>query len=376
MRILIAHAAYRIPGGEDRYVQQQAELLGPHHDVELFVARNDELGSEGAAARRMLAPGQTRRSLGDLAGRFEPDLIHVHNVYPSLGASVHQLCRAREIPLVMTVHNHRLRCPNGYCFTEGEICHRCTGGNHVHAVLHECFPSRKQAIGYASALWIDRFVRRIERAVDLFIAPSEYMGSRLVEWGIEAERVTVIRNFTTMRLSRPSSDRYGVFAGRLSSEKGLDVLLRALAKAGDPPFEVVGDGPEQVALERLAAELKLSRLIFHGRMPAEDAHRVVGAARYFVMPSLWNENAPLAVFEAMAAGVPAIVTRRGGLTELEQMVVEAGDVTGLADAIDRLRHDGPLRDELAANARRFAVDHLTADAHRGKLEAAYAAVVR
>lgn len=375
MRVLIAHAFYRIPGGEDRYVQQQVELLGGHHDVELFSVRNDDLSGPGAAARHMLAPGRTRADLERIVESFRPDVIHVHNVYPALGAAPYQVSTARGIPLVMTVHNHRLRCPNGYRFTEGQICDRCIGGNTIHSVIHECFPTRKQAAVYASALWADRFVRHIDRSVSLFIAPSDYMADQLRGWGYADERIAVIRNFTD---ARPAAQRtagdHGVYAGRLSSEKGLDVLIRALKIADDPPFEMLGDGPLRASLEELATELGLTNLRFRGHVDRAELDDVLGSARYFVMPSLWHENAPLAVLEAMSAGVPVIVTRRGGLTELEQLVVDAGNPNELSEAIGRLRNDdGPHADLVTRAANVIA--GLSPELHRERLDEAYRSVL-
>lgn len=373
MRILVVHAFYRTPGGEDRYVEQLVELLGRGHDVELLSTNNDDL-ADVEAARKMLFPGSTARTIETAVERFRPDVMHVHNTYPSLGAAPHIVARRKLIPLVMTVHNHRLRCPNGYGFTEGESCRRCISGNHVHALLHPCFPSRKQAVGYATALWLDRFVRRVERSVDLFIAPSEYMAEQLRGWGVRS-RIQVIRNFSEERpLSNATGDR-GYFAGRLSSEKGLDVLLTALKTAGDPGFDVLGDGPLRYDLEEIARTLDLTNVRFHGRVDRDELARVIGEARYSVMPSLSDENAPLAVFESLSAGVPTIVTDRGGLPELGQTVVPAHDALALAEAIDRLRTDDDLHSSMAAAGRRFAAENLGPRIHLGLLESAYDSVM-
>lgn len=378
MRILIAHAFYRAPGGEDRYVQQQAELLSHSHDIELFRAHNEGLTGLAAARRMLVATGQ-RNEIAAVADAFKPDLIHIHNTYPAIGSAAHDVARRRRIPLVMTVHNHRLRCPNGYCFTEGAVCTRCTRGNHTHAVLHRCFPSRAQGVGYASALWVDRFVRQLEKQVALFIAPSEYMKGRLLSWGIPGHRTRVIRNFTDSE-PEPSqrSGPNGMYAGRLSSEKGIDVLLHALAISQDPPFDIYGDGPLSQPLQELAASLGLDRVTFHGRVSTETLRSALESARYFVMPSLSDENAPLAVLEALASGVPAIVTRRGGLPELvrhQELIVEAGDSASLAAAIERVRTDDELHSAAASEALRSVTEELSPTKHVELLENAYRTVL-
>ena len=89
----------------------------------------------------------------------------------------------------MTVHNLRLRCPNGLMFTDGAICRRCESGAYFNAVMHPCFPTRKQAASYASILWIHRFIMRLEQRIARFVVPSDFMRRRLSEWGISPERV-------------------------------------------------------------------------------------------------------------------------------------------------------------------------------------------
>ena len=182
---------------------------------------------------------------------FRPDVIHIHNSYPALGPAVFLGARNFGVPLVMTVHNYRLRCPNGYMFTEGSICMRCADGAYHNAVLHPCFPTKEQSVAYASSLWLHRFVLKLEGSISVLISPSEFMRATLLRWGIDGRRLTTIRNFTRIHAdAEASSGRYGVYVGRLSREKGVHVLLRALSAAGDPPFKIVGDGPDAEYLRK------------------------------------------------------------------------------------------------------------------------------
>jgi glycosyltransferase involved in cell wall biosynthesis len=378
LRILVAHAFYRIPGGEDRYVEQQVDLLRDRHTVELFAGRNSELPGSAAAARRMFSPTAMRSKIEAAIRSLSPDVVHVHNVYPALGASVHTAARRSNVPLVMTVHNYRLRCPNGYRFTEGRVCDRCIRGNHVPALIHDCFPSKTQALGYATALWLDRFVRRIDQTVDLFIAPSDFMADRLRSWGISADRIQMVRNFTNGWTGGPVEvGSHGVYVGRLSSEKGVDVLLQALHRCGDPPFVLLGDGPLHGPLEEMARDLGLRNVTFEGRVDRVQLDQILGTARYLVMPSLSDENSPLAVFEALARGVPAIVTDRGGLPELvdRSLVVTSGDHEDLARAIELVRLDDEVRARAADAARDFTRRELRPETHRERLEEAYGTAI-
>jgi glycosyltransferase involved in cell wall biosynthesis len=379
MRVLIAHSFYRLQGGEDRYVEQQLEVLGRAHEVELFARHNKGLPGGLASAARMTFARQLLAEAEEAITRFRPDIVHLHNAYPSLGPAVHLAAERTRTPLVMTVHNFRLRCPNGYMFTEDAPCRRCEGGLYVHATLHHCFPSRAQAASYAVGLWVHRFVLKLERRVALFIAPSEFVRTRMLEWGMPAERVRVVRNFTSFPLGSPDPGAYGMYLGRLSAEKGLDVLLRALEQAGDPPFRIVGDGPERDALGALAGALGLRNTEFLGQVPADRVGPLLARCRFVVFSSVWDENAPIAAMEAMAAARPLLVTRTGGLPELvaggEGLECERGDVRALAASLARVVGEDELCLQMGARAVERARAELTPERHLERLEAAYEAVL-
>jgi len=375
VRILIAHSFYRTPGGEDGYVRQQMELLRERHTVELLARQNAELSGGLSTVRGMTFSRGSNDDVESMVRDFRPDLIHLHNAYPSLGPSVHLVAAKRAVPLVMTVHNFRLRCPNGYMFTEGESCRRCEKGLYHNAVTHRCFPSRSQAAGYATALWAHRFLLRLDRKVSLYITPSEFVRRRMLEWGFEASRVEVVRNFTPVHEDSVEFGDYGLYLGRISSEKGIDVLLHALKEAGDPPFRIAGDGPILEDLEALAGRLGLQKTEFLGRLSRADVLPTLRRSRFATLPSLWDENAPLAALEAMALGKPLLVSRTGGLMELvangEGLSCPVGDVAALASALRELSTNDELCRELGSQASKRARAEFRAEAHLARLEEAY-----
>jgi glycosyltransferase involved in cell wall biosynthesis len=375
VRVLIAHSFYRVPGGEDRYVNEQVQLLAGRHQVDLLGARNTELAHGPRTAATMTFSPTKVRAVEARIRAFKPDVIHLHNLYPSIGPAVHLAAKRQNVPLVMTVHNLRLRCPNGLMFTQGKPCRRCEAGNYLNAVAHRCFPSPSQSSAYALALWMHRFLLRLEQKVDLFLTPSIFMQHRLQEWGISEGRTDVVRNFVASPPEVPGSGTFGIYVGRLSVEKGLDILLRALSVAGDPPFQIVGDGPMQHDVMALARRLDLKRTEFTGRLsPSEVAAKML-EARFLAMPSQCDENAPLSVLEAMASGRPVLISRRGGLPELVErgggLVTEAGDVQGLASNVRLLMTDDGLCSTLGGQALGIARDDFSAERHLSRLEAAY-----
>ena len=375
MRILIAHSFYRLGGGEDRYVRQQVDLLAAHHDVKLIETRNEDLSAGFKTAGQMIY-SHRRSEIEDIMDDHRPDVVHVHNVYPGLGPAVHLAASKRSIPLVMTVHNFRLRCPNGYMYTEGAVCRRCEGGLYLHGLVHRCFPSKKQASAYVSALWIHRFLLRLEDKVSMFLAPSDFMRSQLQKWKISPSRIEMVRNFTSIDpAANPDPGSYGIYVGRLSSEKGLHFLLTALKGAGDPPFKVVGDGPLLDDLITEAARLGLQRTEFVGAVPAVEVNAFMSRARFLVMPSESHENSPLAALEALACGRPLLVSDRGGLPELVRsgagLIFTSRDAEGAAASIRSLMDDDALARKLGSAALEFARSELTPRAHLTRLEDVY-----
>jgi glycosyltransferase involved in cell wall biosynthesis len=376
VRILLGHSFYRLTGGEDRYVRQVVELLGRDHDVELLCASNERLSETvGTAARMLYSPSAIERVSRTLA-RFRPHVVHIHNPYPALGPSLHMAARRQGVPIVMTAHNFRLRCPNGLMFTNGALCRRCERGMYVNALIHDCMSSRKQAAAYAAALWAHRFVLRLEQNVSLFVAPSGFMRQRLLDWGIPADRVVVIRNFV-----KPTPDasaepgRYGLYIGRLGEGKGLDILLHALSRSGDPYFKIAGTGPLRSGLEELARELALRNCSFTGWQEPGESARLLKGARFVTIPSVWEENAPLAALEAMAAGRPLVLSDAGGLPELADtgagLLSRMGDADELATSISMLVSDDRACVRLGGAGLAASRGAFSPSAHVSMLTAAY-----
>ena len=377
MRILFAHCFYRVSGGEDRHVRDQVDLVSRSHEVELIAESNARLSENPATAGRMVYSHAKHREVGAIIDRFTPDVVHVHNNYPSLGPAVILAARERGVPLVMTVHNLRLRCPNGLMFTEGSICRRCQSGAYFNAITHACFPTRTQGASYATALWVHRFVMRLDRSIARFVVPSEFMRRRLLEWGIRSERVRLIRHFewhAKEPIANTEVGSYGIFVGRLSAEKGLEVLLKALRLAGDPPFLIVGDGPLKKVLNELARRLGLINTRFHSWSEPE-VRELVAAARYVAIPAVSEESASMAALQGLLASRPLLVSDRGALPELvgtgAGLLCHPGDETDLAEKIVQLMEDDDLCRRASREAASLADEVSNPHRHLTQLEDMY-----
>ena len=379
MRILVAHSFYKTFGGEDRYVGQYMKLLSDVHDVALLERTNADLPGNIRTAARMIFSRREGASVDKELAEFAPDVVHLHNPYPGFGPAVHLAVNRRDVPLVMTIHNFRLRCPNSLMFTEGELCRRCERGVYAHAWFHDCFPTKAQALGYSVGLWTHRFVLDLEDKVDVFVVPSRFMQGQLEKWGIARDRVALVRNFTDVPTGNPSPGEFGLYFGRLSPEKGIEHLIAALRIAGDPPFRIVGDGLLRDEVARRISQAGLRNTTLEARIPAEEVPGLLHNARYVVLPSVSHENAPLAALEAMAAARPLVVTERGGLPELVEdgagLTCRAGDAEDLARAIQTLMDDVALCQRAGEKGAQRAREDFGPRTHLRRLEEVYASAI-
>jgi glycosyltransferase involved in cell wall biosynthesis len=376
MRILLAHSFYRLAGGEDSYVLRQRELLLPSHKVELITKANSKLPTGVSTALRMTWSPALIKEVKDCIDTTRAEVVHLHNPYPGFGAAVHLASESCGVPLVVTVHSARMRCPNGLMFTKDSLCQLCEGGNYANAIMNDCFPSRRQATAYAAALWIHRGPLKLEQRVAAFIAPSRFMATRLQEWGIAPARVEFVPNFAPIQptaTTEPGS--YGLYLGRLASEKGLDVLLQAIRGSGDPPFRIVGTGPLEKDVQSLADRLHLSNTEFYGHLNGDDMWNTLRAARFVVLPSVCMENAPMAGLEALSLGRPLLVSRAGGLPELVESGAGAsfspGDVGGLSQAIQKFMADDECCQSAGEAGLEYSRSSLSPRSHQRALERVY-----
>jgi glycosyltransferase involved in cell wall biosynthesis len=202
----------------------------------------------------------------------------------------------------------------------------------------------------------------------------------MAEAGVYPERMRQVNHFIDSEGIEPAGDsgRSGfLYAGRLSAEKGVDVLIKAAAGSDALRVDVLGEGPEKAALERLALQVAPGRVRFLGRIGRSEVHAAMRSAIAVVVPSRWNENQPITVLEAFACGVPVIGTRLGGIPELVSdgvngFIVPADDAAALTDRMCRLAAGPALAREMGLRARQLVTAEFTPRVHLDRLDAVYA----
>jgi glycosyltransferase involved in cell wall biosynthesis len=407
--ILFLHNRYRAPGGEERVVDdlmwlvrermgEPAELLARGAATRARTLAVD--GGTGAAGRAQAAAGLLHGGLnphevGDAVRRTGARVVHAHNIHPTFGWRALAAARAAGARVVVHLHQYRLVCAVGVCFTDERECTRCHGRNTLPGVLRNCRGSRVEALVYGAglALW----QRRVVEQADAVIVPSEFARERLRELGaplpwervhVLAPPVRALEHGGGPAAQRPPGG-YALVVARRSPEKGIDVAIEACHRVGIP-LVVAGAGLEGDAATAVASsnvgaapsaaagvESKTCARLDHeaaGVSANGEAVRFVGrvddtrlaelraGAALALVPSRSAETFGLAAAEAMAAGLPVAGSRVGALPELleEGAMAPPGDACALAEAIERVRGD-PLAGERAqARARALCSPELVA----------------
>jgi glycosyltransferase involved in cell wall biosynthesis len=312
--ILLLHNRYRVAGGEERAVEDLAWLIRTELGEEAEVLERDsaELG-RGRAALGLLAGGLDPGAVGAAVQRTGARVVHAHNVQPSLGWRALAAAREAGARVILHLHNYRLVCAVGTCFTLGEDCTRCHGRDTRPGVRLNCRGgSRAESAAYGAglALW----QRRLADAADAFVVPSSFALERLHTLGAplggRAFAIPSVQR-TFAEASSAGRGEYALYAGRLTAEKGVADAIAA-CRLADVPLVIAGDGPDAAALRAEAGD----GVTFAGRVPADELARLRAGAAVALVPSRYQEILPLAALEAMAAGLPVVASRAGGLPEL------------------------------------------------------------
>ncbi len=321
MKILILHNRYQQAGGEDVAAGAEHDLLLRYgHEVRLVEADNAEIGGcysqIKTAIEAIYSPGARRRVALEIA-TFRPDVVHVHNFFPLLSPAVYYACRDAGVPVVQTLHNYRLVCPSATLFRDGRVCEECLARSFAWpGIVHGCYRgSRIGTASIAAMQTVHRIARTWQQCVDMYVALTEFSKSTLVRGGLPEDKIAVKPNFAPSRGQTGSGrGRYGLFVGRLSPEKGVEVLLAACKHlTGGFPVWVVGDGP---LVDRTRTAEANSSIVHLGARSREEVADLMREAAFLVLPSLWYEMFPFVIVEAFEAGLPVIASDLGSLGSL------------------------------------------------------------
>ncbi len=401
MRVLAANKFYFVRGGSERYLFELTRILEERgHSVvpfamehpqneeseyaDLFVSHvgfhtRRNVGDLLRTAARVVHSVEARRKIVALVRRTQPDVAHLHNIAHQLSPSIIYGLKAEGVPIVQTLHDHKLICPNYQMFVDGQPCERCAKWRYYNACVHRCMHG---SIAWSCLVAVEAYARKLlgtySRHVDTFIAPSRSLMDRMIAHGVEPGKIVHLPNAIELKDYEPrfESDGYAAYVGRLSAGKGLETLLEALALSPGVVFKVVGDGPSADDLKSIVEQRGLRNVEFVGYKSGVELRTILRGAQFVVVPSECYENSPLVVYEACAYGKAVIGSLMGGIPELIEdgetgLLFTPGDAQELAEALATLWNDRERSVRMGKEARRRAEREYGPDRHYEQIMSIY-----
>ena len=362
MRILSVHNRYQIRGGEDESREAEERLLREKgHQVDVYEQNNEKIAelSKVQVAARTIWSQDTYRSVREILQRDRYDLIHVQNFFPLISPSVYYAASSVGVPVVQTLRNYRLLCPNAQFFRDGKVCEDCMGkGIPWPGVVRGCYRGNRAGSAAVAAMIVThRGLGTWTKMVDCYIAISQFAKAKLLEGGLPEPKMVVKPNFVSPDPGvGTGSGGYALFVGRLSHEKGLGTLLDAWKRLKvSVPLKIVGEGPLADEVRQLSRDLP--QVEWLGRQPLPQVYRLMGEAMFLVFPSEWYETFGRVAVEAFAKGTPVIAANIGAISELVDsgrtgLLFQPGDSADLARQVEWMLANAEEGAKMRAAARR------------------------
>jgi len=380
MRILVIHNFYQHPGGEDVVFEQEKAMLAATEDVFSLTFKNRK-GWRGAWQTLWLpwniwAGSHVKRAIK----RHHPDIVHIHNLHYAIGPIAVRIAKRMGVPVVMTLHNYRLLCPSATLFHDGGV---------FTASLHAGFPWEAVRKGvHSQSVWktgwfaftnwlhrkagtwrmVDRYITLTDFAKQLFVNSS---------LGIAAEKFVTKPNFVADTAEIDTTrGRHFLFVGRLTREKGVQVLLDAFA---DTPHQlrIAGDGPLR---DHVMAVARASpNIAYLGNLDRSAVLQQLAECSALLFPSIWYEGLPMTLIEAFAAHTPVIASDLGAMQSLVHegqngWRFAANDADALRQkVVEWLRTDDRYKAQIGRHARETYQQHYTAERNKELLLTCYLA---
>jgi glycosyltransferase involved in cell wall biosynthesis len=254
---------------------------------------------------------------------------------------------------------------------EGRVCEDCLGRVPWRGVARKCYrDSGLQSAALTAMVGVHRALGTYRHKVARYIALTDFCRAKFIEGGLPAARIVVKPNFVDMGAAPESARRGGLFVGRLSPEKGLDVLAEALRELPGVTIDVIGDGP---ARARFESHPQLNLL---GWLAPDEVRERMQQAAYLVMPSVWYENFPRTLVEAYASGLPVVASQLGAMSELVDhgrtgLLFEPGRAADLARHLAWAEAFPAKMRAMGENARRTYEGRFTPERNYAQLAAIY-----
>ncbi|GBD95574.1 MAG TPA: glycosyltransferase family 1 protein [Nitrospirae bacterium] len=416
MKILLINNFYYNRGGDCTYLFSLKNLLKENgHKVSIFSmqhpknfesdcskyfvsyinydeeVKSKSLSSGLKVAKRTIYSTEARNKIEELIKAEKPDIAHIQNIHHHITPSIFGILKKYNIPIIWTLHDYTIVCPNTSFLSHGKVCEKCKRRKYFWPLIVRCKKNSFAASTMAALETTIHVVFGFNKLVDFFIAPSNFLKEKLMEYGVNEEKIIRLNNFTCfvdLSNEKPNIENYFMYLGRLSEEKGIKTLIDAAMKVllngdndtgrfNDYKLKIVGDGPLK---EEMISYVKLkgaeNNIEFLGHKSHEEAMNILKGSKFLVIPSQWYENFPYTVLESFTLGKPVIASRIGGIPELVKnwetgLLVDPGNSELLSLKISFLLKHPEKAEAIGKNAGEFMSGEINSENHYLKLMEVY-----
>ena len=388
MKILLINNFFHIIGGAEVHFFDLAKLLKQKgHEVIFFSMASpknfpskfskyfvsyfpplDEISflRKVSLLPRALYSFEARWKIRQLILDYHPDIVHIHNIWYEITHSIIHEIKSFKIPIVMTLHDYRLICPNHKLLTENDICFRCNARKYYHAVLHGCLGSFSKNLFIATFGYLNNVILKTNKLIDLFISPSSFLIAKMEENILFKECSFIhLPNFYEMKTSAAGSlgcKNSILYFGRIDFEKGIDTLIDAV-RGLNVQLKIIGSGLQEHHYRQMIKNEQIKNIECIGFLPHDKIKQEISQSLFAVLPSRWYENFPHSIVESFAQGKPVIGASRGGIAELIKdgetgLTFKPGNVEDLRNKIKYLLDNPEKQREFGLNAQNYVIDKL------------------
>ena len=340
MKILMVNKFFYIKGGSETYYFSLKKLLEENgHEVIDFSMKDEKnfeskyadffvdgidynkkqsIFSKIKAGMKIIYSLEAKKKLEKLIKETKPDIAHLHIFQHQLSLSILDVLKKYNIPIVYTAHDLKMICPNYKMITNGNICEKCKEQKYYNCMKYKCIKDStvKSAIGMIEA-YVNKWRKAYDK-IDYIITPSKFYKEKFIEFGIDTNKITHIPNFLTdenIEYDELQEQDYYLYFGRLSEEKGIMTLIKAVQET-NIKLKIVGTGPLKEEIEKYVNENKLTNIEILGFKSGKELYTIVANSKCVILPSEWYENGPYSAIEALKLGKPLIGSNLGGIPEL------------------------------------------------------------
>lgn len=401
MRILLVNKFHYLNGGSEKYYFELGKLLKKHGnevayfsmkddrniktgDKEYFVEKIDLNTGSKLKALDIIYSKKNYKKMQEAIDDFKPDIVHLNNFQRQLSESIVECCKDNNIPMVFTAHDMQAICPASSMLCKGKICEECIEKGYRYCIKKSCIKNSKlkSILGVIESNYYRK--KKVYEKIDYIITPSEFMKKQLIKGKLKYNKIQTIHNFIIQKekTEKNEDEGYAFFFGRLSEEKGILNLIKAIKNIENARLLVAGDGPEKKYISEYINENKLQdKIQLLGYLNQEQIRNYIKKAKFVVVPSIWYENCPYSILETMEIGKPIIGSKIGGIPELIEnnkngFLYKYDDIKELEKNMKKLFDNKQLVDMQSKKSRELFEQNYIEEIYYNKIIKIYSSLIK